>query len=175
MRWAALIVPFGALCAAQLLGRVVPALERTAKVAEILPGDAEAQLKFAKALHEQNRVDEAIAHYKDAIAAKPSFADAEMWLGLALGDKGDLDGAKEHYERALSLNPKNALAECNYAGVLVLKREVRGRAATLFAQLGARSDAGACTQRARRFARGCRRDRIRNLALRGSDTPRSLV
>src|SRR5947208_1695956 len=32
MRWAALIIPFGALCAAQLGGRVVPPLERTEKV-----------------------------------------------------------------------------------------------------------------------------------------------
>src|SRR2546423_2476469 len=31
LRWAALVIPVGALCAAQLGGRVVPALERTAK------------------------------------------------------------------------------------------------------------------------------------------------
>ena len=40
LRWAALAIPFGALCAAQLVGRVVPPIERTAKVAEILPQDA---------------------------------------------------------------------------------------------------------------------------------------
>src|SRR5437762_11613038 len=48
LRWAVLIVPVAALCAAQLGGRVVPALERTSKVAEILPADAQAQLNYGK-------------------------------------------------------------------------------------------------------------------------------
>ena len=51
-RWAALIIPFSGLCAAQFLGRVVPPLERTAKVAEVLPNDPKAQLNYGKALHE---------------------------------------------------------------------------------------------------------------------------
>ena len=60
LRWAALVIPFGALCAAQLVGRVVPPIERTAKVAEVLPHDPKAQLKYGKALHETGRVEEAI-------------------------------------------------------------------------------------------------------------------
>jgi hypothetical protein len=51
-RWAALIIPFSGLCAAQFLRRVVPPLERTAKVAEVLPNDPKAQLNYGKALHE---------------------------------------------------------------------------------------------------------------------------
>jgi hypothetical protein len=47
-----LIIPFSGLCAAQFLGRVVPPLERTAKVAEVLPNDPKAQLNYGKALHE---------------------------------------------------------------------------------------------------------------------------
>jgi hypothetical protein len=59
LRWGVLLVPFGALCATQLVGRVVPKLERTAKVAEVLPQDPKAQLNYGEALHEAGRIEEA--------------------------------------------------------------------------------------------------------------------
>jgi hypothetical protein len=52
LRWAALVIPFGALCATQLVARVVPPIERTAKVAEVLPQDPKAQLNYGKVLRE---------------------------------------------------------------------------------------------------------------------------
>ena len=118
LRWAALVVPFGALCAAQLGGRAVPAVERTAKVAEVLPRDAKAQLNYGKALHEAGRTQEAIARYEAAISLQPSLAEAQMFLGLAWSDLGDLNRSIQHYKRALDLEPKDARAECNLAGVL---------------------------------------------------------
>jgi Flp pilus assembly protein TadD len=130
LRWTALVIPFGALCAAQLVGRVVPPLERTAKVAEVLPQDAEAQLNYGKALHQAGRVDEAISRYEFAISKKPSLAEAEFYLGLAWSDLGDLDQSLQHYERSLQLDPKNAKCESNLAGILVskgLRAEARRR------------------------------------------------
>jgi Flp pilus assembly protein TadD len=121
VRWAALAIPFTFLCAAQLVGRAVPPLERFAKVAEGVPQDAQAQLNYGKALHEAGRVQEAIPRYESALARKPSLAEAEFYLGLALSDLGDWDRSIAHYERALSLDPKNAKAECNLAGILVGK------------------------------------------------------
>jgi tetratricopeptide repeat protein len=121
LRWAALVIPFGALCAAQLVGRMVPPIERMAKVAEVLPQDAEAQLRYGKALHEAGRVQEAVSKYEIAISKKPSLAEAEFFLGLAWSDLGDLDRATEHYERSLVLDPKNGKWESNLAGILVLK------------------------------------------------------
>jgi Tetratricopeptide repeat len=121
LRWAALVIPFGALCAAQLVGRVVPPIERTAKVAEVLPQDAQAQLKYGEALHDEGRVEEAIGRYEFAINKKPSLAEAEFYLGLAWKDLGDLDRAIEHYERSFSLDPKNGKCESNLAGILVSK------------------------------------------------------
>ena len=128
LRWAALVIPFGALCATQLIGRVVPPLERTAKVAEVLPEDPQAQINYGKALHEAGRVEDAISRYELAIRKKPSLAEAESLLGWAWNDLGwtrndprDLDRAIEHYERALVLDPKNGKCEANLAGVLVLK------------------------------------------------------
>ena len=130
LRWAALVIPFGALCATQLVGRVVPLIERTAKVAEVLPEDAEAQFNYGKALHQAGRVEEAIGRYEFAINKKPSLAVAEFYLGLAWQDLGDLDRALEHYERSLSLDPKNGKCESNLAGILVskgLRAEARRR------------------------------------------------
>jgi tetratricopeptide (TPR) repeat protein len=121
LRWAALVIPFGALCAAQLVGRVVPPIERTAKVAEVLPHDPKAQLNHGKALHETGRVEEAIRKYEFAISRDPSLAEAEFCLGLAWKDLGDLDRAQEHYERSFALDPKNGKCESNLAGVLLAK------------------------------------------------------
>jgi hypothetical protein len=121
VRWAALVIPFGALCAAQLVGRVVPPIERTAKVAEVLPQDAKAQLNYGKALHEAGRVEEAISKYEFAISRDPSLAEAEFYLGLAWKDLEDLDRAQEHYERSFLLDPKNGKCESNLADVLLAK------------------------------------------------------
>ena len=121
MRWAALVIPFGALCAAQLVGRVVPPLERTAKVAEVLPHDPKAQLNHGKALHEAGRVEEALRKYEFAVSREPSLAEAEFCLGLAWKDLGDLDRAQEHYEKSFALDPKNGKCESNLAGVLLAK------------------------------------------------------
>jgi Tfp pilus assembly protein PilF len=121
LRWAVLVIPFGALCATQLIGRVVPLIERSAKVAEVLPQDAQAQLNYGKALHEAGRVEEAISRYEFAINRKPSLADAEFFLGLAWSDLGNLDRAIEHYQRSLVLDPKNGKCESNLATIFVSK------------------------------------------------------
>lgn len=121
LRWAALVIPFGALCATQLVGRAVPPLERTAKVVEVLPEDPQAQLNYGKALHEAGRVEDAISRYELAIGKKPSLAEAEFYLGLAWNDLGDLDRGIEHYERSLVLDPTNGKCEANLAGLLVVK------------------------------------------------------
>lgn len=121
LRWAAMAIPFGALCATQLVGRAVPEIERTAKVAEVLPQDAQAQLNYGKALHKAGRVEDAVGRFELALSRQPSLAEAEFSLGLALSDQGDLDRAIEHYERSLLLDPKNGKCESNLAGILVSK------------------------------------------------------
>src|SRR4051812_27895062 len=121
LRWAVLIIPFGALCAAQLGGRLVPALERTEKVAEVLPRDPQAQLDYGKALHAAGRVNEAIPKYEAALQRKATVAEAEFYLGLAWKDLGDSDQALDHYQRSVQLDPKNGKSEANLAGVLAEK------------------------------------------------------
>lgn len=121
LRWAALAIPFGALCAAQFVGRVVPAIERTAKVAEVLPENPKAQLNYGKALHEAGRVEEALRKYEFAVSRDPSLAEAEFYLRPAWKDLGDLNRAQEHYERSFALDPNNGKCESNLAGVLLAK------------------------------------------------------
>jgi hypothetical protein len=121
LRWAALVIPFGILCAAQLAGRVVPPVERTAKVAEILPNDAKAQLNYGKALHEAGRVEEAVAKYEFAISRDSTLAEAEFLLGVAWKDLDDLNKSQQHYERALELDPTSGKCESNLANVLLAK------------------------------------------------------
>ena len=130
LRWAALIIPFTALCSAQLVGRTVPKLERSGKVAEVLPKDAVARLNYGRALHEAGRAQEAREQYEAALALNPSLQAAEMLLGLAWSDAREFDKAVEHYERALVLDPKDAKTEVNLAAVLVVqgkKDEARRR------------------------------------------------
>jgi Tfp pilus assembly protein PilF len=130
LRWAVLVLPVAALCAAQLGGRVVPTLERTEKVAEILPGDAQAQLNYGKALHEIGRLKEAIEKYEYALSRNPRLAEAEYFLALAWNESGDLDKSIEHHERALQLEPKNGKWEFRLARALYengLPKEARVR------------------------------------------------
>ena len=121
LRWAVLIIPVAVLCAAQLGGRVVPPLERTEKVAEILPRDAQAQLNYAKALHQAGQVEEAIGKYESALSRNPRLAEAEFYLALAWADFGDLDKSIEHYARALQLDPTNGKWEARWARALTAK------------------------------------------------------
>jgi Tfp pilus assembly protein PilF len=121
LRWAVLVIPVAALCAAQLGGRVVPTLERTQKVAEILPADAQAQLNYGKALHEVGRHQEAIEKYELALKRNPELAEAEFYLALAWSDLKDFDKSIEHHQRALQLDPKKGEWEFRLARVLVAK------------------------------------------------------
>ena len=121
LRWALLAVPFGILCAAQLQGHLAPAIDRSGKIAEVLPRDAQAQLNYGKALHQAGRVDEAIDRYTAAVTLNPKIAEAEMFLGLAWSDRSEYEKSIAHYEKALSTNPNDAIAECNLGSVLMLQ------------------------------------------------------
>lgn len=130
LRWAVLIIPVAALCAAQLGGRVVPALERTAKVAEILPGDAQAQLNYGRALYDARQLQSAMERFEAALSRDPSLAEAEFYLGRVWADQHDPDKAIEHYERALRFTPNNGRWEFRFAQALKekkLPKEARAR------------------------------------------------
>jgi protein O-mannosyl-transferase len=64
-------------------------------------------------LSEQGEADQAIDHYRRAVALRPDYAEAHYNLGRLLVEHGQLADAIAHYERAAAINPADAEAENN--------------------------------------------------------------
>ncbi len=91
--------------------------------AKPVPGNrAEAQLAFTQGVqaHQAQRLQEAIASYRQALQADPAFFDACYNLALASAQSGDASQALNIYETALVLRPESDDARYNFA--LVLKQ-----------------------------------------------------
>ncbi|RJQ60495.1 MAG: tetratricopeptide repeat protein [Desulfobacteraceae bacterium] len=77
-----------------------------------------AHINLALALMEQNRLDEAIAHFNLALKIKPAFPLAHNNLGVAMGRQGRYSEAIRHYTEALRLKPDWAGALFNLGNAL---------------------------------------------------------
>jgi tetratricopeptide (TPR) repeat protein len=71
------------------------------------------------ALMEQGRVQDAIAHYEQALRFKLDYTEAHYNLGSALDRAGRLPEAIGQYEQALRLKPDYAVAHNNMADTLM--------------------------------------------------------
>ena len=71
------------------------------------------------ALQSENRLDEAIEHYRRAIAIRADYAPAYINLGAALRAKGETAEAIATYEHALALRPDYPEAHYNLANSLL--------------------------------------------------------
>src|SRR5262249_61919435 len=71
------------------------------------------------ALQQERRLDEAIDHYRRAVALRPDYAAAYNNLGSALRARGRRDEAVASYTKALELRPDFAGAHYNMANLLV--------------------------------------------------------
>jgi len=71
------------------------------------------------ALQTDRKLDDAIAHYRRAIAARPDYAPAYSNLATALRDAKRLDEAVATYHQALTLQPEFAAAHYNFANLLL--------------------------------------------------------
>ena len=71
------------------------------------------------ALQSEERPDDAIVHYRRAIAIKPDYAPAYSNLGAALRATGQEPEAIASYERALALRPDYDEAHYNLANLLL--------------------------------------------------------
>jgi tetratricopeptide (TPR) repeat protein len=89
-----------------------------ARFAELAPDDPEAHYNLAIVLVALERLDDAIVHYRRAIALKPNHAKAYSNLGAALRLRGRLDDAEAACRRALALDPYAASAHVNLGTVL---------------------------------------------------------
>jgi tetratricopeptide (TPR) repeat protein len=64
-------------------------------------------------LSAQGEADQAIEHYKQAVALRPDYGEAHYNLGRLLVERGQVDDAIAHYERAAAINPADAEAKNN--------------------------------------------------------------
>jgi tetratricopeptide (TPR) repeat protein len=94
--------------AAALSVEGAPALDNLLKLRDA--GDRSPEVLFNSGLlHQQaGQWHEAIACYREALAANPKFADALVNLGHALMATGDPEGASESWAAAVELNPQLA-------------------------------------------------------------------
>ncbi|MGH6689559.1 MAG: tetratricopeptide repeat protein [Vicinamibacterales bacterium] len=76
------------------------------------------------ALQSEGRVDEAIDHYRRAVALRADYAPAYSNMGAALRAKGQLPDAVDAYEQALALRPDYREARYNLANALLEQGEL---------------------------------------------------
>lgn len=69
------------------------------------------------AVAEQGKIEEAIAHYREAIRIKPNYLDAHYNLGVNLTKQGRYEEAMDHYMEALRIAPDDAETH-NKVGIL---------------------------------------------------------
>ncbi len=74
------------------------------------PRDAEAHFLLAGALAQSKTDDEAVQHYREALALEKDHAGALSGLGAALVRRGRLDEAREVYQRRVLLPPEDTEA-----------------------------------------------------------------
>ena len=77
------------------------------------PGCWMANYNLGIVLSAQGEADQAIDHYRRAVALRPDYAEAHYNLGRLLVEQGQLADAIAHYERAAAINPADAEAQNN--------------------------------------------------------------
>lgn len=111
------------------------------------PGDFVALFNLGAALQVQGKLDEAMIHLRQAIAASPGSAAAHNTFGSALHATGDHEGATREYREALRLRPDDFDARYNLGQVLLARGQTDEATAELRAALRIRpEDAGAHAQ-----------------------------
>ncbi len=77
------------------------------------PGCWMAHYNFGIVLSEAGDTDQAIDHYRQAVALRSDYAEAHYNLGRLLVEQGRLDDAIAHYEKAVDINPADPEAQNN--------------------------------------------------------------
>jgi protein O-mannosyl-transferase len=100
---------------------------------EKMPNNERAEVNYGVMLNKRGCHDEAIAHFKMAIAIKPNSAGAYNNLGVALKDIGRLDDAIASYRKVLDIDPNDA-SVCNNLGVALCNQGQIDEAISFFNQ-----------------------------------------
>jgi tetratricopeptide (TPR) repeat protein len=92
----------------------------------VTPESDVAHTGLAGILFAQGKIDDAIAHYRRAIASRSGNSGAQHGLAAALTQQHKVDEAIEHYEKALELQPDNIEASNALALLLVHRGDYGG-------------------------------------------------
>jgi tetratricopeptide (TPR) repeat protein len=79
---------------------------------------------FGAALVSRGNVDDAIAHYREAVQINPEYAEAHNNLGAALAGRGQVDEAIAHYRRTLEIKPDFAKSHFNFGIALAGRGQI---------------------------------------------------
>ncbi|MBW4694264.1 MAG: FkbM family methyltransferase [Lyngbya sp. HA4199-MV5] len=109
LTWLALIV--------DQLGRAEESIAYYDRLLEIAPS-AEIHSNLGTVLCRHGRVEEGIAHQKQAIALKPHQPETHYNLGVILAQTGQLEDAIAHYRQVIALAPQYGAAHSNLATAL---------------------------------------------------------
>jgi tetratricopeptide (TPR) repeat protein len=77
-----------------------------------------AQYNLGIVLSERGETDQAIDHYRQAVALRANYPEAQYNLGRLLVQQGRLDEAIEHYEKAVEISPADSEAQNNLGATL---------------------------------------------------------
>jgi tetratricopeptide (TPR) repeat protein len=91
---------------------------------EVTRQNVAAQNNLGNALFQEGQVDEAIAHYQQALAIQPDHAKAHYNLGNALAQKSELDEAISEFQKALAIQPDQAEVLNNLGTALIQNGQV---------------------------------------------------
>jgi tetratricopeptide (TPR) repeat protein len=75
-------------------------------------------------LEHAGKIEEAIAHYEQALRIEPDYAEAHYHLGNALAQTGKIEEAIAHFEQALRIEPDDAEAHYNLGNVFLREGKV---------------------------------------------------
>jgi len=81
---------------------------------------------MANVLFKENRVDEALAHARRAVAVAPTYAQARNDLGVGLARTGQVAAAAIEYRQALALEPTDDEARGNLGVLLAAQGDLDG-------------------------------------------------
>ncbi len=89
-----------------------------ARVLQVEPDSPVARNNAGNLLMRDGRVNEAIVHYRAAVAVKPAYAEAHDNLGVALAATGRFADAIAAYQRALEIQPSFDAPQNNWGAAL---------------------------------------------------------
>jgi len=91
-------------------------------------------------LTQKGKLQEAIAHYTEALEISPNYAEAHINLGVVLAEQGRLEEAIKHYSVALQLKPNSSELHNNLGVALFRLGDIPGAISSYFAAVKLKPD-----------------------------------